>query len=127
MGAWSLSHWSIREVPTCYYYVYLTGEKTGTKKAPLAHFLDNGLDTASGHELVAVSEQRRESEQKEETEAEMCLGREELTRYLASEQFSGPHSSNMCAKSLSHVLHFMTLWTVVHQAPLSMEFSTQEY
>ena len=103
-------------------------KRQAQKKAPLAHFLDNGLDTASGHELVAVSEQRRESEQKEETEAEMCLGREELTRYLASEQFSGPHSSNnMCAKSLSHVLLFMTLWTVAHQAPLSMEFPRQEY
>ena len=51
-----------------YCYVYITGEKTGTKRAPLAHFLDNGLDIVSGHCLVAVSEQRRESEQKEERE-----------------------------------------------------------
>ena len=28
---------------------------------------------------------------------------------------------------LSHVRLFATLWTVVHQAPLSMEFSRQEY
>ena len=28
---------------------------------------------------------------------------------------------------LSRVLLFVTLWTVVHQAPLSMEFSRQEY
>jgi len=30
-------------------------------------------------------------------------------------------------KSLSHVQLFATPWTVVHQAPLSMEFSRQEY
>ena len=29
--------------------------------------------------------------------------------------------------SLSHVLLFATPWTVAHQAPLSMEFSRQEY
>jgi len=28
---------------------------------------------------------------------------------------------------LSHVQLFATLWTVAHQAPLSMEFSRQEY
>ena len=27
----------------------------------------------------------------------------------------------------SHVQLFVTLWTVAHQAPLSMEFSRQEY
>ena len=32
----------------------------------------------------------------------------------------------MLALSLSHVLPFVTLWTVTHQAPLSMEFSRQE-
>ena len=30
-------------------------------------------------------------------------------------------------KLLSHVQLFVTLWTVVHQAPLSMEFSRQDY
>ena len=30
-------------------------------------------------------------------------------------------------KSLSHVRLFVTLWTVAHQAPLSMGFSRQEY
>ena len=30
-------------------------------------------------------------------------------------------------QSLSHVRLFVTPWTVAHQAPLSMEFSTQEY
>ena len=34
----------------------------------------------------------------------------------------------MCAQSLSRVGLFMTLWAVVaHQAPVSMEFSRQEY
>ena len=33
----------------------------------------------------------------------------------------------MCAQSLSHVRLFTTPWTVAHQAPLSMEFSRQEY
>ena len=32
-----------------------------------------------------------------------------------------------CAWSLSRVQLFATLWTVAHQAPLSMEFSKQEY
>ena len=32
----------------------------------------------------------------------------------------------MC-QSLSHVQLFATPWTVAHQAPLSMEFSSQEY
>ena len=30
-------------------------------------------------------------------------------------------------KSLSHVPLFATLWTVAHQAPLSMRFSRQEF
>ena len=33
----------------------------------------------------------------------------------------------MEVKSLSHVQLFATPWTVAHQAPLSMEFSRQEY
>ena len=33
----------------------------------------------------------------------------------------------MCAYSLSHVQLFATPWTAAHQAPLSMEFSRQEY
>jgi len=112
-----------------YYYVYLIGEKTGTKRAPLAHFLDNGLDIVSGHGLVAVSEQRRESEQKEEREKQKwAWGGKNSHRCLASEQFLGMHSSNnMYAKSLSHVLFFMILWTVAHQASPSMEFPRQEY
>ena len=36
----------------------------------------------------------------------------------------------VCACMLSHFCHvrlFATLWTIAHQAPLSMEFSKQEY
>ena len=33
----------------------------------------------------------------------------------------------MCACVLSRVQLFVTSWTVAHQAPLSMEFSRQEY
>ena len=33
----------------------------------------------------------------------------------------------MRAQLLSHVQLFVTLWTVAHQAPLSMEFPRQEY
>ena len=33
----------------------------------------------------------------------------------------------MCAKTFHHVQLFVTLWTVAHQASLSMEFSRQEY
>ena len=33
----------------------------------------------------------------------------------------------MRAPLLSHVQLFVTLWTVAHQASLSMEFSRQEY
>ena len=35
--------------------------------------------------------------------------------------------SYVCAKSLSHVRLFETLWTAACQPPLSMEFSRQEY
>ena len=33
----------------------------------------------------------------------------------------------VCAKALSQVQLFVTLWTMAHQAPLSMGFSRQEY
>ena len=33
----------------------------------------------------------------------------------------------MCAPSLNHIPLFETLWTVIHQAPLSMELPSQEY
>ena len=33
----------------------------------------------------------------------------------------------MHAQSLTHVQFFVTPWIVAHQAPLSMEFSRQEY
>ena len=34
---------------------------------------------------------------------------------------------SVCVQSLSYVQLFATLWTVAHQAPLSMESSRQEY
>ena len=37
------------------------------------------------------------------------------------------HYTHMCAKSLQSCRLFVTLWTVVRQAPLSMGFSRQEY
>ena len=33
----------------------------------------------------------------------------------------------VAVQSLSHVQLFSTLWTIAHQAPLSMGFSSQEY
>ena len=33
----------------------------------------------------------------------------------------------MCAQLLKHVQLFETPWTIAYQAPLSMEFSRQEY
>jgi len=35
--------------------------------------------------------------------------------------------TTMCAQSLSCVWLFAASWTVAHQAPLPMEFSSQEY
>ena len=37
------------------------------------------------------------------------------------------NASSMRACSFSHAQLFVTPWTVAHQAPLSMEFSKQEY
>ena len=37
------------------------------------------------------------------------------------------HLQAVCAQSLSRAWLFATPWTVAHQAPLSMEFSRQEY
>ena len=34
---------------------------------------------------------------------------------------------DMCVGELSHAQLFATPWTVAHQAPLSIEFSRQEY
>ena len=35
--------------------------------------------------------------------------------------------TDVCVCVLSHIQLFATPWTVAHQAPLSMEFSRQEY
>ena len=37
------------------------------------------------------------------------------------------NSQSKLVKSLSHVQLFETLWSVAHQAPLSMKLSRQEY
>ena len=37
------------------------------------------------------------------------------------------NSMKVKVKSLSHIQLFATPWTVAHQAPLSLEFSRQEY
>ena len=37
------------------------------------------------------------------------------------------HSKRVCVCSFSHVWFLVILWTVAHQAPLSMGFSRQEY
>ena len=37
------------------------------------------------------------------------------------------HLQAVCAQSLSRARLFATPWTIAHQAPLSMEFSRQEY
>ena len=37
------------------------------------------------------------------------------------------HSVCVCVCVFSRVQLFMNLWTVAHQAPLSLEFSRQEY
>ena len=37
------------------------------------------------------------------------------------------HGQQYCYSQLSHARLFVTLWTIAHQAPLSMGFSGQEY
>ena len=37
------------------------------------------------------------------------------------------HHQSVCAHLLSHVWLFVTPWTAARQAPLSIEFSRQEY
>ena len=47
--------------------------------------------------------------------------------YYTAQLFVVPMLTFMHAQSLSCVQLFETLWTVVHQAPLSMGFPRQEY
>ena len=44
---------------------------------------------------------------------------------LSAQQYF--NAKNMCAQLFSIFQLFVTPWTVAHQAPLSMEFSQQEY
>ena len=48
-------------------------------------------------------------------------------RCLGSRMENVPRASSSCAQSLSHVQLSATPWTIVHQDPLSIEFSRQEY
>ena len=50
-----------------------------------------------------------------------------LTDWLKHPMDSLCPSGEHCAQSLSHVQLFNNPWTVVHQTPLSMGFSRQEY
>ena len=55
---------------------------------------------------------------------------EALPRNISESASSHPwggYQVFMCAQLLSHIQLFATLWTVAHQAPLSLEFSRQEY
>ena len=62
-----------------------------------------------------------------------CFGlipiEEEKTANMESDQILPAPSTDFlpCACLLSHIQLFATLWTVAHQASLSMEFSRQEY
>ena len=47
--------------------------------------------------------------------------------FLNSYSYEALHKLVCVCESLSHVRLFATPWTVAHQAPLSMEFSRQEY
>ena len=53
----------------------------------------------------------------------------QLWKLGKSSLFWAKHPYFVCvhAQSFSHVQVFATLWTVAHQAPLSMAFSKQEY
>ena len=47
---------------------------------------------------------------------------------IFSELFStGAITESMCVRVLSHSVPFVTPWTIVHQASLSLEFFRQEY
>ena len=54
-----------------------------------------------------------------------CSGR--VNRGTSLQKICCSGSRWMCVQSLSHVQLFVTPWTVALQAPLSMEFSRQEY
>ena len=50
-----------------------------------------------------------------------------ILRYYANVSYCEYCYSYGCELSRCHVQLFVSQWTVAHQAPLSMEFSTQEY
>ena len=61
----------------------------------------------------------------------VILGRTEMTAdsitVVAKNNIFLPISSDFVLSRFSCVRLFVTLWTVAHQAPLSMGFSRQEY
>ena len=50
-----------------------------------------------------------------------------MTPKVGSKQLEGQNYHSLSWKSLSHSKVSATLWTVAHQAPLSMKFPWQEY
>ena len=50
-----------------------------------------------------------------------------MTMMFGSQKLVSIQGPGPCTRVLSHVHLFETLWTVAHQAPLSMGFSRQEY
>ena len=61
------------------------------------------------------------------TQSQTLLKRLSSSSSISLEFGVQPCPDLCCAWLLSPVLLFVTLWTVAHQAPLSMEFSRQEY
>ena len=57
----------------------------------------------------------------------LLLGEERAYLYLTSKLIFPFKISLVYLHILSHIWFFATPWTVAHQAPLSMEFSRQEY
>ena len=48
-------------------------------------------------------------------------------RFFTAEPPRSPYDLMLLLSRFSRVRHFVTQWTIVHQAPLSMDFSRQEH
>ena len=88
----------------------------------------HGIFQARILQWVAISFSRGSSQPKDQTRISYvsCIGRWIFFLPL-SHMGSRQGGELVCAQSFSHVWLFVTPWTVAHQAPLSMEFSGQEY
>ena len=90
----------------------------------------HGIFQARVLEWVAISFSRGSSQPRDQTQVSHIVGRhftvwatrEALITYLA---FQGMHVCLL--HHFSHVQLFATLWTLAHQAALSMGYSRQEY